>query len=416
MAKTKLFLRASKTNSKGESIIFVRYSHGDQATDISTGERVPPKFWDPENQRVRKSYAGFTGINNFIEKKKLQVDQIRIDLKDRKIDPTVDALKNEYLRRENPVVEEPQKIISQNILDHWDRFISYQRDVKRRAPATIAQYESSKLVIEAFEKHIDMQLTFSMITKSFADDYYKFMYLEKKYAHNTLGSRVKHLKSFLNFCVSEGITDNHKFREFKKPSNQTSIFALSREQLDILNALDLSNEKRLERARDLFVFGCSTGLRFSDYSKVKQANVQGDYLIVRTEKMDDIVRIPLNTYSRSILAKYPSGIPTISNVNLNKYLKEIGIKAKFFEEVEVVTYKSGVRTKSTKPIYMMLTTHCARRSYITQSLQNGMAMQTVMKISSHRDIKSFNRYIHVSEPRLKMESDQAWSTLPENKE
>ncbi len=40
------------------------------------------------------------------------------------------------------------------------------------------------------------------------------------------------------------------------------------EQVKELYAFDLGNHKSLERVRDLFVFGCTTGMRYGNYSKM----------------------------------------------------------------------------------------------------------------------------------------------------
>lgn len=412
MGKTKLFLRSNKVNGRGESIIFVRYSHGDRAIDVSTGELIPPQFWDKANQRVRKSFKGHNGLNNFIDQKRNEIDSIRLELKSKKIEPTVEAVRREYRKQTNPVIIQETK--SEFLLDHWSTFIRHQTDVKRLEASTIRQYEGTRKRIEDFEHFIGCRLTFGMIDGNFNDDFNCYMYNEKKFSHNSLGGKIKHLKSYMNFLFSKGITTNDKFKSFKKPSNETTIFALNQEQLDTIFYLDLAGEKRLERARDLFVLGCATGLRYSDYSAIKPGNIKDDCIIISTEKMDRQVKVPLNDYSRAIIAKYPDGLPTISNVNLNKFLKEIGIRAKFFDEYEVTTYKSGQKQKHFRPGYMMLTSHCARRTFATQSLQRGMQMAFVMRVTGHKDLRSFMRYVHVAEPKLKEEVDKAWNTLKRN--
>ena len=48
---------------------------------------------------------------------------------------------------------------------------------------------------------------------------------------------------------------------------------LSETEIMKLYNFDLSTNKRLEAVRDLFVFGCNVGLRYSDYSNVKPQNI-----------------------------------------------------------------------------------------------------------------------------------------------
>lgn len=409
MGKTKLHIRSSYLNRNGEATIYVRYSHADKTIDLSTGERIPPKFWDAENQRVRKSYSGHNGINNFIEKKRLEVDSIRLDLKGRKIEPTVHAVKLEYQKAKSQDDENTE--VYRTMLDHWDDFISYQKDVRRISSGTIKQYGSTFKHLSDFEKRIGCHLTFDMMDNHFLDSFKKYMYNQIESSHNTIGGKIKQIKTFLNWAVDKEITSNIKFKSFKKPYSETTIVTLNQNQLDKLFYLNLNGSKRLDKARDLFVLGCATGLRFSDYSSINLANVKGDFIVISTEKTDAQVRIPLNDYSRAILNKYPDGLPSISNTNLNKYIKEVGIIAEFFEKHEIAVYKGGRKQKFNKPLYLLLTSHCARRTFATQSLQRGMLMHDVMRITGHKDVRSFMKYVHIAEPRLKEEVSKAWDTL-----
>ncbi len=413
MAKTKLHIRSSYLNANGEATIYVRYSHGDKTIDLSTGERVPPKFWDAPNQQVRKSYPGHVGINNFIQKKKLEIDSIKLDLKGKRIEPTVELVKEEYLNLLAPPKEE---LPLRHMFDYWPEFVSYQKDVKRVTDATIKQYNSTLKKFKDFEQHINCILSFEMMDSAFLDHFKKYMYMTVESSHNTIGGKIKHLKTFLNWAYSNELTENAKFKNFKKPSSETTIVTLTKEQLDTLFYLDLRGQRRLERARDLFVLGCTTGLRFSDYSSISQANIKGKFLVISTEKTDVQVRIPLNDYSKAILAKYPDKLPTLSNTNLNKFIKEVGIQAKFFEEHEVTIYKGGQKVKFNKPLYLLLTSHCARRTFATQSLSRGMMMHDVMRITGHRDVRSFTKYVHIAEPRLQKEVSKAWDTLTTQKD
>lgn len=72
---------------------------------------------------------------------------------------------------------------------------------------------------------------------------------------------------------------------------------LNENDLNKLIALDFTNKPNLERIRDLFLIGCYTGLRYSDFSEIQPANIAKDgnqqYLNIRTQKTDERVVIPL---------------------------------------------------------------------------------------------------------------------------
>jgi integrase len=78
----------------------------------------------------------------------------------------------------------------------------------------------------------------------------------------------------------------------------------------------------------LFLIGCYTGLRYSDYSNIKPENIdiKNNLLKIKTKRQDTTVAIPLHTVVNSILKKYNYVLPkSISNQKTNDYLKELGI-------------------------------------------------------------------------------------------
>ena len=64
-----------------------------------------------------------------------------------------------------------------------------------------------------------------------------------------------------------------------------------------------------EKIRDLFVVGCLTALRYSDYSTLTQDNFQNDFIVKRTKKTNVTVKVPMHDYVREIIAKYGGNIP-----------------------------------------------------------------------------------------------------------
>lgn len=216
----------------------------------------------------------------------------------------------------------------------------------------------------------------------------------------------------MNWCVNnQKLTMNMAYSKFTKPKSPTQIFTLTHAQLDKLFLLDLSSDVKLERVRDMFCLCCATGLRYSDAVRLQRANIKDDHIIINTKKTNDTAIIPLNDYSRIILNRYPDKLPRLSNQKMNDYLKELGKLAELNEEHEVINYKAGIKGVSKKPLHELLTTHMARRTFITQSLERGMLPSTVMKLSTHKDVKSFNLYINTTKERLKHEVDKAWNTL-----
>jgi len=153
----------------------------------------------------------------------------------------------------------------------------------------------------------------------------------------------------------------------------------------------------LEQVRDLFVFGCFVGLRFSDYSDIKPDNIvliDNEYFIkVTTKKTSELVIIPCNPIVLEIFEKYkssPNKLPkSFSNQKFNDYIKDALEEAKFIET-------GRLSTNPTLPLYKCVSSHTARRSFATNYYLQGFPTIDLMKITGHKTEKAFLKYIRVS--------------------
>jgi integrase len=169
--------------------------------------------------------------------------------------------------------------------------------------------------------------------------------------------------------------------------------------LDEIFKLDLSNDPRLERVRDLFIVGCFTGLRFSDFTNIQEGDIQGDLIKIRTKKTDETVVIPIHRTVRLVMekykGKYPNSLPpAMCNVKTNKYVKEIGkMLPSLHVNVQTRKTKGGVLTILNNKKYELMVTHTARRSFATNLYKSGLPSITIMKITGHRTERAFMTYI-----------------------
>jgi len=158
----------------------------------------------------------------------------------------------------------------------------------------------------------------------------------------------------------------------------------------------LSLNPRLDKARDLFLLGCYTGLRFSDFIQITSSNINNNILSIKTQKTGTFVRIPLNPNANHILNKYDGNAPKpITNQRLNDYLKEISEKAELNDQL--ITYKSQGKAivKEKKYKYQLVCTHTARRSFATNCYKAGIPAKQIMLITGHTTESEFFKYIKI---------------------
>src|SRR5690606_17940930 len=103
---------------------------------------------------------------------------------------------------------------------------------------------------------------------------------------NYFGTLIKNLKTTMLDAKELGYHNNERWRSkyFVKETTAADTIYLNENQLDVLFDLDLSSSLYLANTRDLFLIGCYTGLRFSDFNKIDASNIEGDYLKVATQK------------------------------------------------------------------------------------------------------------------------------------
>ena len=177
--------------------------------------------------------------------------------------------------------------------------------------------------------------------------------------------------------------------------------------------LDLSDNSNLEKYRDLFVLGCLTGFRFSDYSDIKPEEVKGGMLYVNQAKTLSTVVVPLRSDAKKILIdKYNMQMPQVSNPNFNYYIKEV-VRLAGIDELIKITHKRGNKIiEETRPKYNWIMSHTCRRSFCTNEFLDGTPANLIMAISGHKTEKAFRRYIKADQVQKAHMIKKLWDSRP----
>ena len=125
--------------------------------------------------------------------------------------------------------------------------------------------------------------------------------------NSTIGKQLSFLKWFLRWSFSQGLHSNNAYDTFrpKLKDTQTKIIFLTWEELTKLREFAIPPAKQsLDRVRDVFLFQCFTGLRYSDVHNLRRSDIKEDHIEVTTIKTSDSLVIELNKHSKAILEKY----------------------------------------------------------------------------------------------------------------
>ena len=400
MANLNYFIRTDKSaiNKDGTTIIFLRYSHKGQSTNFSTGRRISPDYWDYKNQKIRESYHGFSLFNVFLNDFRQKIEDIVNKLFVNNEVPSVGLVRDKF--------REPEKGKQKVLMDDFFTFVKkyIQTSAINKRPSTLKGYENTLRHFKAYETYSKTPLTWQSFDMNFYDSFKQYIINVKGNGNTTFGKQIKTLKTILNEAIERGYNVNLTFksRKFKAPAETAENIFLSEEELKILMELDLSSNERLEKVRDLFIVGCCTGLRFSDFTEIKPENIKDNLITIKTIKTGQVVVIPLHHYILQIMKKYEgkclNSLPkAMSNQKMNQYLKEIGKLAKFDENIIISRTKGSVRVDTIHKKYELLSTHCARRSFATNLYKQGFPAVGIMRITGHTTEKSFLKYVKINE-------------------
>ncbi|RXK85743.1 site-specific integrase [Filimonas effusa] len=265
----------------------------------------------------------------------------------------------------------------------------------------------------------EVQLNFDSFDVAFYEDYLHFLTYE--YVHmrrkppvvglkvNTLAKTIRQLRVFLRNRMRRKIIPPIDLEDFKQSEELTDAIYLTMDEIRAIYNLDLSNDTHLATCRDLFVFGCFTGLRFSDYTSIAPNDIRNRTLYKKQMKSDHWVVIPLRDEAYSIFMRsFMQGIPVLSNAVFNSAIKELGKRAGLYQLIRF-SYKRGNKDiVVNQPKYAWITSHTCRRSFCTNEFLEGTPVELIMKISGHKSLKNFYRYIKISPEEAGRKIGEIW--------
>ncbi|MBS1778065.1 MAG: site-specific integrase [Bacteroidetes bacterium] len=363
---------------------------------MSTGEKVLPRKWDFTKQRaIGKEYSD---LNFWLDKIENEVSNIFRNLNIEKIVPTAALVQShlkERLDNTPTVVKQAGDTIT--LFSFISQFIEQSSNIRKAE--TLKGYKTTLNHLKSYSKFYGRKIDFDNIDMDFYHDFSNYLAVDIGNCKNTVAKHIKTIKTFLHEATDRGLNTNliFKSRSFKKITEPVDTIYLSIEEIQKINALDLSKTKVKEFARDLFVISCYTGLRFSDLIQINKEDIKDNQLHIRTKKTDQYVVIPIATVVKKILERHKYNLPIISNSKMNQYLKEIGRMAGIDSAVVITKTEGGRRIQKSFKKYELITAHCGRRSFATNAYKNKIPAISIMKITGHTSEKAFLGYIRISQ-------------------
>ena len=415
----KFLLKDSQADRPTLIYLVFRYDSGRFKT--STAQTILPYLWDAQTQRAitdlkkirnKQQREANETLNAHLDRQRSALLQVLNSLSLAQIPFDNDSIKDHLDNALNRTKKaKPVEVVAETFIDYITRFVEEAREGQRLnaknarfAPGTLVNFLKFRNILANYQQTTGKPLSYDAFTLSFYESFKKYL-TTQGHTLNYVGAVLNGVKMLLKYAYRDKLHTNTDCleKEFRKIEEEVEGVYLNDDELNLLFNLDLSTNPRLDRVRDLFLIGCYTGLRFSDYSHLRPTNITaggrngGRILTVTTQKTGIRVSIPLNPNVLTILNKYNGTPPrAMTNQKFNEYLKELGKLAELNEPVQRTRTKGGLRVTDNTQKWELITTHTARRSFATNAFLGGVPTVSIMKITGHKSETQFMKYLKVT--------------------
>lgn len=286
---------------------------------------------------------------------------------------------------------------------------------RRKSEHYAAVYDAIIKHIDAFSEEFDCDVFTNSVTAEFLDDF--IIYLEDQgLRHNTIVGYIRKIQTLARRASRYNYAVDTTYDEIDLKEEPTNAVFLTMNEIARIYYYKFEKQdkrKAKERIRDLFVVGCLTALRYSDYSTLTDTNLQNNYIIKRTKKTNVDVKVPAHAYVKEIFKKYGGCIPVGLCIQyVNKYLKLIMKEIGLNDKVTFSYTQGGKLVTVIKEKWELISSHTARRSAATNMYLTGrMKTFEIMKLTGHRTEQNFFRYIRLTndDTARSISGDMFWS-------
>lgn len=299
-----------------------------------------------------------------------------------------------------------------------------QRHSIRVSDGYINNVEDLLKKIKGFEVANKKRLRLDDVTMLFQRLFIKYL-RDLGLKPNTIATRLSAIRTIMQVAYLEKKTTNldHQNPQFVPCREEVDEIFLNPDQIDQMMKLDLSSKevlqgyvkkykldegrekplpqfewkfmKFIKETRDVFIVGCLTGQRHSDYSRINSDMIvtlnDKQFIKLRQKKTKKEVYIPLDNRVKEILDKYNGKLPYICICTFRNHLHLLGEFLGWTEVAKFATYENTDNLR----ICDMLTTHTARRSFATNAYAAGISIASIIAVTGHASERSFRTYMRL---------------------
>jgi len=368
---------------------------------VTTGISSCLQYWDSKRQVVKSGKDAPMNrkiINETLEEKRKYVNNLLEEFQ----------IQNRYLeKRKLASIFKDEKLDEElNTLEAiFKKFKSEHKTskgfkVKYRSEQKYTTLMNQMKKFQGDEKFIPMRINNDWISR------FRIYLQDRGINDNTVAKYITNLKTFKKFLFSIGIKLPAELENEKAIEKEQIVNILEMKEIELLEQFDFNNSC-LAEIKDVFLFQCYTGQRYSDIEGITRncITTKDEYTVwlLSSQKTDDNLVVPLNRKAIEILDRYKkldTPLPRFTNQYFNKMLKEMARVAQLNRTVKLVYFYNNNKKEVTMPLHRAITSHIARKTFISLSTQKGIPERFVRDVSGHKTERSFKRYLNLGNSHL----------------
>lgn len=381
-----LFWLNKAKNKNNRLPIYARVTVNGRRAEISLARYCNPESWDERAHRMKGRNSEANVLNNYLDAKFAKLLQCYEDLLKEDGVISAKAVKARFLGSDSTY----RTLL--NVIEHHNTTMG---DILKWG--TLKNYRATEkyLINYLSQDHNSSNIYLKSLNYEFVTGFEKFLRRQtdknkkKQLSNNGIMKHMERFKKLTNLAIKLGWLEKNPFRDYKMKFEKFDRAYLNQREINII---ENTRFKRitLETTKDIFLFGCYTGLSYIDVKNLTPENIINgvngkEWIYCRREKSQTPMKIPLLEKAQVILEKYKSPVnegllPVYSNQKTNNYLKEIASQCK---------------------IPKKLSFHVARHTFATTiTLSNGVPIETVSKLLGHSKLSTTQIYARVVDQKI----------------
>ena len=385
----------NRKDKSGMSPITMTIGANGERAEFQTGRKIAPENWDNGKQQAKGKTTEAKLLNAYLNQLRNKVYLKEIELMQRGYLITARLLRDAVIDKVEALNE---KTLFQVLAEHNEEQKKLVGNGVSKATYFISEYTDRLLKEYVKQKYKREDLFLRELNLSFIQSFHTFLKIDKRMAQNSSTKHLKLLKKIINMAVANSYITYNPFATYKVEREPVEIDFLDEEELRKIINFD-TPLPRLERAKDMFLFGCFTGLSYIDIKTLAPEHFEKDgtgriWIKKRRIKTGILSRIPLLPIAKLILDKYKDGeklLPIPDPADINKYLKDIAILC---------------------DIKKRITFHTSRHTFAsTVTLANNISLEVVSKMLGHTNTRMTTHYAKLIDKCIGEQMDKLIDTF-----